>query len=166
MRTLDDSFKSSISQKPHTPSDRLARPGKLDGPLWLSARQFSGEKTWAFSLHPWSHATCLFPVPHPSHWANWHCSQKFFLLIALLSHHSIAVWTAQQFSFLQASNTAQGRRTEAANRGTWLSLPSCPHLPRPLQLFCSHKRRVWGQETSLVLLAFKKKFFFLQRATL
>lgn len=118
-----------MSQKTHTHLDSLERPGKLDGPLWLSARQvFSRERTWAFSILPWRHATCLSPVPHLSHWVSWRSSQQFFLLIALLSHHSKAVWTAQQFPFT-GFQQSQGKRTGAANRGALLS-PAL--LPAPL----------------------------------
>lgn len=144
-----------MSQKTHTHLDSLERPGKLDGPLWLSARQvFSRERTWAFSIPPWRHATCLSPVPHLSHWVSWRSSQQFFLLIALLSHHSKAVWTAQQFP-LQASNRAREKEQELPTEAPGCPLPSYPHLSWvPTALLFPQKRVLW-QKTSPVLLALK-----------
>lgn len=130
MHTLDEFFQTQHEPKNHTHLDSLERPGKFDGPLWLSARQvFSRERTWAFSIPPWRHATCLSPDPHLSHWVSWRSSQQFFLLIALLSHHSTAVWIAQQFSFT-GFQQSQGKGTGVANRGAWLSpaLLSAPLL--------------------------------------
>lgn len=120
--------------------------------------QFGKAREVGYTFVALSVKACHLYVSSSETRVSWCFSQHFLLLVALLSHYFIAVWTAQQFSFdrlyIEHREKAQKLPTEAPG----CHLPCWPHLSHatPALLFPQKKGFVAGDKPSTPSIKKKK----------